>query len=447
MKYRLRIFWEELSESYWFIPALMAVLAVLLSIIAVRLDEGIGRELRWVTGLVYVDTAEGAREVLSTVASSMITVAGVVFSLTMVVLSLTSQQYGPLVLTHFMRDRGNQVVLGVFTATFLYCLLVLRTIRGGETDVFVPHISVLVGLVLAVASLAVLIYFIHHVSRSIQAPNIIARVSDELEDQIEHQFPADVGKETDHQTDARSHGALLQRLKREGKLVKTRKSGYLQMIDDGALLDTARRHDLLVHLDVLPGQFLFKEQALAHVLSPSKDMREIDDEIHGAFILGSKRTEVQDIEFVVTQLSAIAVRSLSPSLNDPYTALMVIDHLGDALCAVLNRQQLSRYRYDDDRQLRLIAQPAAFRTLFYAAFDQIIHYGHNDLKIAVRLLQVIRILWTCTDDADTRHLLRSYATRLHQESQNRLTDSEDERINQEYASLIREFDDNRNEDA
>ncbi|MDX2140547.1 MAG: DUF2254 family protein [Chloroflexota bacterium] len=197
MRSRLHVFWDDLRASYWFIPALMAVFALLTSVVTIRLDEGVGRELRWVTGLVYVDSAEGARAVLSTVASSMITVAGVVFALTMVVLSLSSQQYGPLVLTHFMRDRGNQIVLGVFTATFLYCLLILRTIRGGETDVFVPHISVLVGLVLAVASLAVLIYFIHHIARTIQAPNIIARISDELNDKIDHQFPTKVGIETD----------------------------------------------------------------------------------------------------------------------------------------------------------------------------------------------------------------------------------------------------------
>jgi uncharacterized membrane protein len=439
MRNRLHVFWDDLRASYWFIPALMAVFALLASVMTIRLDEGVGRELRWVTGLVYVDSAEGAREVLSTVASSMITVAGVVFSLTMVVLSLSSQQYGPLVLTHFMRDRGNQVVLGVFTATFLYCLLILRTIRGGETDVFVPHISVLVGLILAVASLAVLIYFIHHIARTIQAPNIIARISDELNDKIEQQFPAKVGIETDHQTNPGLQNRLLNQITQDGNAVETRESGYLQIIDDEALLRTASRHDLIIHLDVLPGQFLFPHQTLAHVLPADAHSEQITDDIRDVFIFGSSRTQAQDVEFVITQLSAIAVRSLSPSLNDPYTALMVIDHLGEALCQILCRQQPSQYRYDDEHRLRLIVYPVTFQTLFQTAFDQIIHYGQGDLKVAVRLLRVFQAMWTCTTDADTRNLLRRYATRLYEESQERLTHSEDQRISIVYASLMRHF--------
>lgn len=441
MKNRLRAFWDELRASYWFIPSVMAVMSVALSIATIRLDEGVGRELRWVTGLVYVDSAEGAREVLSTVASSMITVAGVVFSLTMVVLSLTSQQYGPLVLSHFMRDRGNQFVLGVFIATFLYCLLVLRTVRGVEEDIFVPHISVLTGLGLAIASLAVLIYFIHHVSRSIQAPNIIARIRDELMKEIEDQFPTQVGikNASSHPFGDRMEEAVFQRMAQEASVVNTHASGYLQRIDDKVLLQTARSSDLIVQLEVLPGQFLFQGQPLARILVSGSQAEAVDDAIQGAFILGDQRTQAQDIEFIVTQLSAIAVRSLSPSLNDPYTALMVIDHLADALCSVLHRPPPSVYRYDEDNRLRVITHRVTFETLFHTAFDQIRHYGHGDSKIDIRLLQVFKVLWDCSEEEDTKDLLYHYATQLYEESKEKLTDSEDDRVGRVYAKVLHEF--------
>jgi uncharacterized membrane protein len=443
MRNQLSTLWEQLTANYWFIPAVMVVLAAMLSVMTIALDEGIGRELGWVSGLVYVDSAEGARAVLSTVASSMITVAGTVFSLTMVVLTLASQQFGPLVLAHFMRDRGNQFVLGVFTATFLYCLLVLRTIRGGEDDLFVPHLSVLMGLGLAVASLAVLIYFIHHISRTIQAPQIIVQINQALLDEIDDLFPIDAKHaHTRVQIDADEQAfqqSVLARVESEAYIVAAGESGYLQMIDLPRLLKAAQRYDLIVHVDVLPGQFLFKGQPLARVLLSQPPSTALDQAVERAFVLGKQRTQTQDIEFIVTQLSAMAVRALSPSLNDPYTALMVIDHLGGALCTMLHRQPPSIFRYDDQQRLRVILYEVTFQTLFHTAFDQIRHYGYSDLKIDTRLLLVFKALWDCTEDPDVRSLLRRYATRHYTESLDRLTDSEDEQITQTYAVLLQAF--------
>ncbi len=439
MKNRLLALQDQLSSSYWFIPAVMAVLAVILSVLMINIDEGIGRDLRWMTGLVYVDSPEGARAVLSTVASSMITVAGVVFSLTMVVLSLTSQQYGPLVLVHFMRDRGNQFVLGVFTATFIYCLLVLRTIRGGEENYFIPHMSVLVGLGLAIASLAVLIYFIHHISEAIQGPNIIASLSDDLLTKIHDLFPAQLGKEISRPGDTALQEQYQKAFAGDGCEVRTATSGYLQLINEDELLRVARHHHLVIKLEVQPGEFLFRGQILVHVLPAEARSQAVIHAIRDAFVLGSRRTPAQDIDLIFTQLSALAVRSLSPAINDPFTAMMVIDHLGDALCAVLRGQRPSIYRYDDDEQLRVIAHAVNFETLLRSAFDQIRHYGQGDLKLDVRLLEVLLVLWQCTDKPDLHRLLERYMANVYQEGQQRLTNSEDERLNQAYSAVMREI--------
>lgn len=406
MKNRLIALRERLSGSYWFIPTIMAITAAVLSLATIKLDEGMGRELAWVSGLIYVDSPEGARAVLSTVASSMITVTGVVFSLTMVVLSLTSQQYGPLVLNQFMRDRGNQFVLGVFTSTFIYCLLILRTVRGVENSVFIPHISVLTGLGLSIASLAVLIYFIHHVSQSIQAPRIIARISEDLIDAIDHLFPAQFGKESHPPDMEKTHQIVMKRFEQDAYAVKAEESGYLQMIDDTALFQVACKHHVVVQLEAHPGEFFFKGQILARVLPLREGSEELSDDIRNVFIFGGYRTNTQDIGFIFTQLRSIAVRSLSPAINDPFTATMVIDRLGQALYVLLQRDFPSMYRYDKKMTLRVIATPVTFETLFYTAFDAIRHYGHADLSVAVRLLEVMNVFYEKDGTRPITHLLR-----------------------------------------
>lgn len=165
---QLITYWEDIRSSFWFVPTLMAAASAVLAMCNIYLDHTLPESWRG-NGWIYSGGAEGARAVLSVIASSMITVAGVVFSITIVALTLASSQFGPRLLRTFMRDTANQVVLGTFIATFLYCLLVLRTIRGLDEREFVPHLSVTVGVLLGVASLGVLIYFIHHVSVSIQA--------------------------------------------------------------------------------------------------------------------------------------------------------------------------------------------------------------------------------------------------------------------------------------
>lgn len=188
MKTRLLQYWENFRSSFWFVPSIMATAAALLAVVGVQLDLALKNtqvEGWW----VYRGGAEGARAVLSVVAGSMISVAGTVFSITIVALTLASSQFGPRLLRNFMRDTVNQFVLGVFTSTFLFCLLVLRTVRGIDDDQFVPHLSITLGVVLAVASLAVLIYFIHHTSVSIQVTHLISEVSRELRETIARLYP------------------------------------------------------------------------------------------------------------------------------------------------------------------------------------------------------------------------------------------------------------------
>jgi uncharacterized membrane protein len=197
MKDRLLNVWNQVHTSFWFVPTVMAVAAALLSFLALDLDRLVGEKFAQSMGFIWSGGAQGARSLLSTIAGSMITVAGTVFSITIVALTLASSQFGPRLLRNFVRDTGNQITLGTFTATFLYCILILRTIRAQDEGAFVPYISVTIGVGLAVASLGVLIYFVHHVSITIQAENLIARVGRELRDSVDAHFPEIGQKEPD----------------------------------------------------------------------------------------------------------------------------------------------------------------------------------------------------------------------------------------------------------
>ena len=192
---RLVSVWEVLRGSFWFLPSMMAAGAVLLSFGAVQLDAAMEADAYGRFDFIYLFGPEGARAILSAVATSMITVAGLTFSITMLTLQLASSQFGPRLLRNFMRDRGNQLVLGTFISTFVYCLLVLRTVKGVEGSSFVPHLAVAIGVVLAVAGLAVLIYFIHHTATSIRIETLLASLAQETAATIDRLFPENLGHE------------------------------------------------------------------------------------------------------------------------------------------------------------------------------------------------------------------------------------------------------------
>ena len=238
---RLRQWWEYLRATYWFLPALMALAAVTLSILSVRLDEQLRDDMVRSLGWIYTGGPEGARGVLSTIASSTITVAGVTFSITIVTLSLATSQFGPRLLRNFMRDTGNQLVLGAFTSIYLYCLLVLRTVRGTDELQYVPHLSVTIGVILAVLGVAVLIFFIHHIAESIQVSQVVGVVNAELEHAIDRLFPDTLG------TGIVPGGNIAGQDVRSQSVypLYANRSGYIQHVDPDRLFDVARTQDLI----------------------------------------------------------------------------------------------------------------------------------------------------------------------------------------------------------
>lgn len=406
--------WDSLRASYWFVPTVMAIGAVILSTVMLAIDSAeiqILKDLRW----IYTGGPSGARQVLSTVAGSMATVATTAFSITIVALQLASSNFGSRLLRNFMQDTGNQVVLGSFVSTFVYSLLVLRTIHDESFDLFVPQLSITVGMSLAILSIGVLIYFIHHAATMIQASHVIAEVSDELHDAIDRLFPEPIGEE------APNHCQPMSEIPKDFASVaipiKAERTGYLQVVDDVSLMKLAKQQDLIIHLQLRPGQFVIQGSEIAKAYPADRVDAEVAKRLNGALILGSERIEQQDVEFPVDQLVETAVRALSPGVNDPFTAIRCIDRLGAGLCRLAQREMPSPYRYDDEKTLRVIAEPVTFDILVNAALNPIRQYAKPDVAVTVRLLNALRTIASCTSNSTQRAILQRHADMIFRGSE------------------------------
>jgi uncharacterized membrane protein len=382
--------WYRLRSSFWFVPSVISVSAVLLWAALDRADAAQDyRGNEW----IYGGSADAARELMSTIAGSIITVTGVAFSVTIVALSLASQQFGPRLLRNFMGDFGNQLVLGTFIGTFVYCLLVLRRIRGddGVSDGFVPGVSVTVGILLAVICVAMLIYFIHHIAASIQANSIVAAVARDLDEAIDRLYPPRSG---DRQRPAHD-GALLpaELANTAAQSANARRAGYVQAIDTRSLVERAERKGMYIAIERRPGTWVVPGTPLLSIWPA----RAVDDdecaELAGAFVLGDGRTTEQDVEFGIDQLVEVAVRALSPSVNDPFTAIVCVDRLGASLAHLLSREISTPRWIAEASPIRVVESwPVTFNGAMDAAFNQIRQFGGGVLSVSLRSLETLHIL-------------------------------------------------------
>lgn len=443
MKARLRYTAALLRDSYWFTPGLIMLGAVGLSVLMPAVDRRWGiealREVPFLYTWIYTGGPDGAGEVLSVIASSMITVAGVVFSITIVALSLASSQFGPRVLSSFMADRGNQIVLGTFVGTFLYSLLILRTIRGdgapGES--VVPHLSVTVALLLAIASLCVLIYFIHHVSISIQAPHLVAVISAELHHSIA-KLP--VKNRTEPVEAAAKEGTeALGTGDEEGGMVACPQTGYIEAIDYEGLIEMASRLDLKIRLDGRPGHYVIEGRPLAYVWPAAAVDERLARRVGGVAAIGSHRTAVQDMEFPVEQLVEIAVRALSPGINDPFTAMNCIDQLSAGLLDLARKELPPSRLVDADGEVRvLVTRPVTFDGVVRAAFEQIRQNAAHHASVHMRMLESLGIVVGAVHSPTRFEPLLNQARLIHQSAAEKVPSAADRAdIEQRYQEVLR----------
>ena len=395
MKRPLLQLFQAVHASYWFIPGLMLLLAIVLGAVMVALDSGPAGDLLEGIGWYQQSKPAGAREVLSTIAGSMITVGGVVFSITIVAIAFAASQYGPRILTNFMSDRGNQIALGTFIATFAYSVAVLRTIYSGDDD-FVPELSIMVAMILAVCSLVVLVYYIHHLPESLHANQVIALIGAELIEGIKERFPAQIGDPPEQsEQERRQLAKYVDETFATGDRVKRLESawnGYLQIIDDDKLLSAACERDLVLCLRRAPGDFVFPGATLALVWPAERVDDRATEELLESFGTGTRRTPTQDQLFLIDELVEIEARALSPSINDPFTAMSCVNWLTAAAAELASRRPPSPYRLDSDRRLRVVAEPGSFADYIDRGFGRMRPYLAGDVNAAEHTMTMMGAL-------------------------------------------------------
>lgn len=379
---RLRNFWNAIQGSLWFLPSSVVVGCVLLAFFMVWLDGSL-RETVVNLPLLFQAGPEAARDTLSTISTSMLTVASVAFSFTIVVFSFASSQYGSRTLHNFMDDNVNQVVLGTLLGTFVYCQLVLRTIRLEENS-FVPSISVNFALLLATADLGLFIFYIHHVSETIQAYHIIHRIGSGTRKSIESIFQARASSPVHPAAD----GELYRLIGPQADICSS-KIGYIQAIDTDTILALMQRHDLVIEYSKAVGMYVVQGERLACVGPVARVTPSIISQVHNSFLLGAHRTLYQDPQYGVLMLGDIAIKALSPAINDPNTAVMSLNQISSVLRLVASRELPEQVHYGVDGKVRAILKEPTFEKLAAQAFDQVRRFGMGDATIPIKMLDVI----------------------------------------------------------
>lgn len=373
--------------TFWFLPILIISFAVILAISLVSFDHQFTFNQDRITRLFIVNSAESARSILTTISGAMIGVAGTVFSVTLVALTLASSQFGPRLIKNFMYVRLNQVVLGSYVSTFLYCLLVLNSIRDTEGYTFIPSYSIIVAILATVVNIILLIVFIHQIAVSIQADQVIADISAFISKQVKTLFPEKMGQNPPSDTSV-NLGPILSQYPYHQSITAP-KSGYLQYVDSEALIEKISESDSLLKLHFRPGRYLIEQSEIATIYSKTEFPKDINKEICKNIVIGKTKTVQQDLEFSIHQLVEIAVRALSPGVNDPYTALSCIDNLSATMAYLAEAQFPSKYRYDQENTLRIISDTFDFEGILDVAFHQIRQCANNTPSVIIRLLEAL----------------------------------------------------------
>jgi uncharacterized membrane protein len=424
---------EVLRTSLWFVPAVEVIGAIGLFVLTTAMDKAAYRGDFTVPSWVISGTADAAREILTAIAAAVITVVGVVFSIILVTLTLASTQFGPRMLRNFIRDRGTQLTLGTFVATFVYSVLVLVSVGSGSHGDFVPHIGVTVTLGLMVADLAVLIYFIHHTAISIQLPQVIASIAADLAEAIEVQGagPAQGSRES-----GPSATELLRRAEDGGGVLLAPASGYLQFIKHQDLVQLAAEADAVICLEHRPGHFIVRGHRFATVWPPEAATA-IRYKLGRAHIIGSHRTLTQDVSFGIDQLVEIAIRALSPAVNDTFTALTCIDWLGDNLCKIVSEWHPARVHRDQSGYIRVISADPSYDRLVQRAFEKIRQSSLGMPAVMIRELEALTRIMDETTSEGQRRVLLEQAAMIDRASERSVPEADDRAdVRRRYEALL-----------
>ncbi len=429
---------EALRTTFWVVPTLLIVAAVVLFVATFEVDLAAFHHELSLPTWVKTGSADAGRQVLIAIAAAIITTVGVVFSITILALTLASQQFGPRMMRNFIRDTGNQLTLGVFVGTFVYSVLALGSVTALPGGDFVPHLSITVAEALLLVDLAVLIYFIHHIAKSIQLPEVIAGIASDLLGSIDAEFPERRAPDAEPiDRDGDDVAELQAKLDDRGAQVSARHSGYLQFVSYAKLIEIAERLDAVIRLSHRPGHFVVASRSLATVW-PGGAAGQVAAALDKSHVTGPHRTLTQDPVFAIDQLVEIAIRALSPAVNDTFTALTCIDWLSAGLSEISARVLDEGVYRGRSGKIRLIESDPTYPRMVDRAFDKIRQSARGMPAVIIRMLDALsHVMERTTDPAERPVLLRQAemivrAAEADVEEENDLTD-----IRHRYEQLLR----------
>lgn len=421
MKTKLVQLWIHLRASFWFIPALMILGSSVLALFLIELDGNVGINLAEQHPRIFGANAEGARNILSSVSSSMISITGVTFSITIVALSLASGQYTSRILRNFMRDRANQVVLGVFLSIFVYCLIVLRTIRGGEHS-FVPSLSVVTGIAFGIVGVAFLIFFIHHVATSIQASTIISRIAKETLAVIEELYP-------DEQVEEDENPKVVEECIQchSWTNVPSLCTGYVQTVDKEGLIEWAEKKEIMARMTRGIGEFLIEGKPILTLCQKSPLDEETIATLASFFSVASFRTIEQDAAFGIRQLVDIALKALSPGVNDTTTAVTCLHYLG-AILEKLSHRKIPHEICRRNGKIVFIARSHTYSFFLDEALHQIRQDAKGSVATYLSMLETIEAATSPKLSPMRRQALSAHLQRIKKVSDDQVEDDLDRQV-------------------
>lgn len=431
---RVRQTWDRLTGSLWFVPVVLVVAAGALAVGLVELSPYVDDEALVRFPRLFGAGADSSRSMLATIAGSVITVAGVTFSITVVAVSQASSQYTPRILRNFMRDRPSQLVLGALVGTFVYCLIVIRTIRGEAEGDFIPSLAVLVAFLLAIVGIGFLVYFIHHISGTLEAGSILARVRAETVAAVDRLFPDQLGDEPPGRG---SEQVPVEALEHEIWFpVRSASTGYIQRVDPDGLLRLAADCRTVIRMERGIGEFVIEGTPLAAVAGGAPDAR-LSASLNALYTLDSYRTVRQDAAFGVRQIVDIALKALSPGVNDSTTAVTCVDQLGAILVRLASRRVEDPYRVRDG-ELRVIARGPTFASLLATALSEIRRNATSNVSVLTRMLRVLVEVGAATTAPERRERVRAEAELIVKTARRHVEMPEDRaEVEDAYAQVLR----------
>lgn len=399
--------WSELKATFWFIPVIIIIASIVLSISLVYLDGQIDFSQDGLGRYFFVNSSNSARSILSTISGAMMGVAGTVFSITLVALTLASSQFGPRLIKNFMYVRLNQIVLGAYISTYLYCLLILNAVKEGNDYTFIPSISILVAILAAITNIILLIIFIHNIAISIQADYVISDITGYIARQVKELFPNKTAEQKEKETTVDVAAAISGY--RTHISLKSPKSGYLQYVNRERVIGILSKRKALFVLHYRAGGHLVEGIEIGVLYS--SDTWEIQDvkNLLDQFVIGKTKTPKQDLEFSIQQMVEIASRALSPGINDPYTAITCIDNLTATLSYLAHAEFPSKNCFDKEGTLRMIANTVEFEGVLDVSFNQIRQFSGGSPAVMIRMMEALTTLNNVVTDGNHRKFLQRHA--------------------------------------